>query len=119
LQRKFPNGEYENKYRLKLSQYLDDAYSKSEHSFDISLVDSAINELKLGKAAGPDRLTAEHFKYCHPIVTNILVKLFNLMLFYGYVPDGFGDGLTFPIPKSSSNKHLLSSNDFRGKSNYF
>ena len=111
-----PEKDDENRaqYRLRLLNYSGDPFTNADHFVNIELLDNIIKELKLGKAAGKDHLTAEHFKYSHPIVMGILVKIFNLMLLYNYVPDGFGDGLTFPIPKSASTRKSLSTNDFRG-----
>jgi hypothetical protein len=37
--------------------------------FDTELVSTVILQLQLGKAAGLDCLTAEHFIYCHPILS--------------------------------------------------
>ena len=78
------------------------------------MLEKIISELKNGKAAGLDSLTAEQIKYCHPIVKCILSKLFNLMLIFNYVPDSFGIGLTVPLPKHDSMCKLVTANDFRG-----
>ena len=69
------------------------------------MVDNIITKLKKGKAAGIDYITAEHLQFCHPIVTCILVKLFNLMTIFNYVPTDFGRGVIIPIPKGDD-KHL-------------
>ena len=50
-------------------------------------------------AAGLDNLTAEHLQYSHPVLPLILTKLFNIMLRFGCVPDGFGLSYTAPLPK--------------------
>ena len=34
---------------------------------DIELVDGIVTNLKKGKAAGADRLSSEHFQFCHPL----------------------------------------------------
>src|ERR1043165_5662170 len=60
----------------KIDSYMGDCLSHLDHSIDIELIDHIIHDLKVGKAAGLDSLTVEHFKYSHPIVTSILVKLF-------------------------------------------
>ena len=44
------------------------------YKFDAELVDSVCSKMKRGKAAGLDELTIEH-----PVLVNILVKLFNLL----------------------------------------
>ena len=80
----------------------------------IELIDNIICKLKNGKAASLDNLTAEHIKYCHPIIISILNKLFNLMLKFEIVPEAFGNGLTIPIPKGDSNNSFCHSDDYRG-----
>ena len=81
---------------------------------DVECVDELIHSLKSGKAVGSDNISAEHLKYSHPVVNCILVKLFNLMLHFNHVPDGFGVGLTVPIPKVTSHKIHMTTSDFRG-----
>jgi len=82
--------------------------------FDIQLIDSVVSDMNDGKAAGLDGLSAEHLKYSHPIVINILCKLFNLFIHTGYLPISFGASYTVPIPKLDSRLQALSVNDFRG-----
>jgi hypothetical protein len=40
------------------------------------MVESNINLLKNGKAAGADDLTSEHLKYAHPVLCVLLKKIF-------------------------------------------
>jgi endonuclease/exonuclease/phosphatase family metal-dependent hydrolase len=83
--------------------------------FNTELVSTKVSQLKLGKAAGVDCITAEHLLYCHPIISCILSKLFNLMLTCGYVPAKFGVSYTIPIPKVKDvRSKTLSVDDFRG-----
>lgn len=87
----------------------------SEFLFDAELVSDVLSNLKQGKAAGLDRLTAEHLLHCHPVLPCILHKLFNLILLTGYVPSEFGLSYTIPLLKSQ-NYHSkgLTTDDFRG-----
>ena len=64
---------------------------------------------------GLDNLSAVHLKHCHPIISCILVKLFNLMLRCGYLPIDFGLSCTVPLPKLNDirTKSMVCS-DFRG-----
>ena len=55
--------------------------------------------MKRGKAAGLDELTVEHVVHSHPVLIAILAKLFNIIMFAGYVPYGFRLSYTVPIPK--------------------
>ena len=66
-------------------------------SFDAEKVGNIIFSLSRGKAAGLDCITAEHLQNCHPIISTLLAKLFNLMMRYNYVPRGFGLSYTVPI----------------------
>jgi hypothetical protein len=86
-----------------------------DNVFSIELVSNIIITLKRGKAAGLDSLTAEHLVHCHPSLSCILSKLFNLMLCYGYLPRDFGLSYTVPLIKSNDcrSKSALCS-DFRG-----
>jgi len=107
------DAEFRLRYDTLFQSYQGDCLT-SNSMFTVELVDKIISELKLGKAAGVDGLTAEHVKYSHPIIVAILAKLFNLMLIHKYVPDEFGLGLTIPIPKGDFFGKSASYNDFRG-----
>jgi len=87
-------------------------YSVKNCVFAEDAVEKAICELKRGKAAGADGLTAEHLQACHPILITSLTKLFDLMLIFEYVPDAFGIGVSIPLPKSLS-CHPNSLDDYR------
>ena len=54
---------------------------RDENRFDAELVEIKISELKWGKAAGLDGLTAEHLQHCHGLLPCVLAKLFNVVLF--------------------------------------
>ena len=83
--------------------------------FDTDLVGNSIASLSHGKAAGLDDLTAEHLFYCHPILSCILAKLFNLMLLCRYVPPEFGQSYIVPLPKiKDCRSTAMTCNDFRG-----
>ena len=84
--------------------------------FDAELVESVINNMKLGKAAGLDGLTVEHLRYCDNSLPGILAKLFNVMLYTGCVPTDFGLSFTVPILKNNLNAccKSVTVEDFRG-----
>lgn len=83
--------------------------------FDVDLVSNVISKLSTGKAADIDSLTAEHLQHCHPIISCVLYKLFNLMLCTGYVPRRFGFSYTVPVPKIKDVRSAaLTVDDFRG-----
>jgi len=89
----------------------------------VELLSNVIDKLKRGKAAGLNSLSAEHL-HCHPILSCILAKLFNLMLRFSYLPVNFGLSYTVLLPKVSDYRtKYMSYSDFRGiychKLNYF
>ena len=65
----------------------------------VQIIDTLIYNLKMGKSASVDSLTAEHLKYAHPCLIIILTKLFNMMLALEYVPNAFASSKAIPIPK--------------------
>ena len=73
-----------------------------ESSINVELVDRAIRDLKLGRAAGPDGICAEHLLYSHPVLCVLLSLLFRLMFVYKYVPDSFGVGMIIPLLKGDN-----------------
>jgi len=80
---------------------------------NVEIVETCIRNLKRGKAAGLDGLTAEHIIYSHPIVAVLQTLLFNIMLIHGVVPDAFGIGIVIPLLKNvDGNK--TSTDNYRG-----
>jgi len=77
-------------------------YSELKDLINVELVDKCIQRLKLGKACGPDDLSAEHLLNAHPIVVMQLCELFRLLLYSGCVPDGFGKGTIIPLLKDKT-----------------
>ena len=80
----------------------------------IQCIQAAVNALNDKKAAGYDLLTAEHLKFCHPIVWSCLSDIFSVMLHVGFVPDSFGIGITVPLLKSDSKGSTANSDAYRG-----
>lgn len=56
----------------------------------------------MGKACGPDSLSAEHLLYAHPSLIVHLKLLFGLIFLHGFVPDEFGSGIIVPLIKDKS-----------------
>ena len=79
------------------------------------MVDKVINELKRGKAAGLDTLTAEHLQYSHPAITTVLSKLFYFNITSCRIPPKFGMSFTVPLLKGDSIcGRSVNIEDFRG-----
>ena len=104
-----------DKYVSKRENYTGNFYS-TVLEFDIALIESVIANMQRGKAPGLDGLTSEHLRFSHPAICQILLKLFNIMMDYGCVPDEFGLTYTIPLLKSSysTQNKALSFDDFRG-----
>ena len=74
-------------------------------------VQLALHNLKCGKAAGSDGLTAEHLKYRGAKMIEVIVWLVNRCVKHGYVPDDFGRGVICPAKRK---KHVCRDfDDFR------
>ena len=84
-----------------------------EKIWDVELVDNKILKLAKGKTPGFDGISAEHLKFCHPLVVLALTKLFNLMLQLEFVPSSFGYGIIIPIPKKTDINCCLKVEDYR------
>ena len=107
-------AELHNEYTNMRSNYFGKPLT-DHYLFDVELVSNTIFQLKRGKAAGPDGISAEHLVHSHPIISCILYKLFNLLIKFGYVPSAFGQSYTVPIPKPSDCRtKSMSVDDFRG-----
>ena len=84
-------------------------------AFDTELVSKIITELKRGKAADIDGLTAEHLLFSHPILPVLLSKLFQLIISSRYIPSGFKYSYIVPIPKPKDcHNKVMKCDDFRG-----
>jgi hypothetical protein len=85
-------------------------YQNTAHKFDsdmpnlvtVELINECVNNLKLGKACGPDDLGAEHLHYAHPLLYVHLKFLFCLIFKHGYVPDNFCLGISVPLLKDKT-----------------
>jgi len=85
-----------------------------DSSFDVELVSNIISKLKRGKAVDPFGLSAEHLLFCHPVISVLLSKLFNLMMSTGYIPAGFKYSYIVRVskPKDCRTK-AMTCDDFR------
>jgi len=55
-------------------------------------------------------LTAEHISLAHPVLTVQLTLLFNILIKYSLVPDGFGHGIIVPLVKNMDGDRTTSGN---------
>jgi len=89
-------AELHSQYLIKTREYQGLPLTED---VDVELVSRVVYDLKRGKAADLDNLTAEHILYSHPILPCLLARLFNLILLCNYVPSAFRLSYTIPIPK--------------------
>ena len=101
------------KFHSEFKSYIGD-YLCAGDFFSVEQVSKIICELKTGRAAGHDGLTAEHLIHSHQAAHLLITYLLNLMLLAGHVPTQFGIGVTFPIPKGSPGSKPATLDDFRG-----
>jgi hypothetical protein len=103
--------QLESSFFARFSNYdvSDDGYS----CINVELVQKCIDQLKKGKAAGIDGLTAEHISLAHPILAVHLSLLFNILLVHNLVPDAFGHGVIIPLLKNPDGNQFVSDN-YRG-----
>lgn len=88
------SSEFEGKFKSYVGDPLTTGIS-------VELVDQCIHSLHRGAAAGVDGIAVEHLLFCHPIIVVLISLIFNTMLRWGYVPNDFSQGLTFPLLKGS------------------
>ena len=69
---------------------------------NVELIDKCSRSLKLGKACGPDELSAEHLVHAHPSLIIHICFLFCSMILHEFVPDKFGVGLIVPLVKDKT-----------------
>ena len=107
----------ENKLKVVFEEKLNDYIGNiltTKNLFDVEQITKLITFMKLGKSPGIDGITLEHLIHSHYYVFVMITFLCNLMTISGYVPNEFGCGLTYPIPKTPTYKKLLTTSDFRG-----
>ena len=78
-----------DEYRRLRDNYFCLALPDTIDDFDTELVSNVILALKRGKAPDIDGLTSEHILFGHPILPEIISKLFRLILNIKFIPTGF------------------------------
>ena len=81
--------------------------------FDVEEVEHALKCLKLKRSGGPDNLLPEHLRYCGPVCTNWLCKVYNSICDLELIPDCFKHGIIVPAFKGKGKDPLLV-NSYRG-----
>jgi hypothetical protein len=68
--------------------------------FNVEEIEKAVKSLKQSQTCDCNELTIMHILYSHPAIYVALKILFNTMLFFGVVPNGFGSSVITPVVKS-------------------
>ena len=76
----------------------DGAQYKNINKFycSIKLVRSLLVKLPLNKSVGVDKLSAEHLRFCNPIINVYLGLYYNMCLKHGYIPSNCLDTVIIP-----------------------
>ena len=83
----------------------------TDKPFSITEIKKCIEKLKLGKSAGPDRISNEIIKYSSIVTSKSIVKLFNLILESGNYPTKWRNSFIILIFKKGDRTDL---NNYRG-----
>ena len=67
---------------------------------NVEEVEKCISEMPGKKAAGPDDLCVEHFKFCSKRVNVLLSLSLTSMLVHGHLPSSLIESLLVPIVKN-------------------
>jgi len=93
-----PNDkDKDNQFRKRYFDKKSSSGSDVAFLFNAEIVNLAMNKLSDNKAPGHDYIKIEHIKHSHPSTVLILAKLFDILLYTGFIPDDFGVGLTTPL----------------------
>ena len=76
-------------------------------------VTKGISKLHSGKVPGHDGVTKENLVAAGPVLTEVLVTIFNMIIQYEYVPVNFRRGIQIPLYKGK-NAPPLDTNSYRG-----
>ena len=77
----------------------------------VAEVQAAIKALKDNKAAGPDGLSSEFFRYSAPCVSHFLTEYFHKLFNTGTFPSEWSESVILPIYKKC---YVNSPNNYRG-----
>ena len=85
-----------------LDHLCDGAQYKNINKFycSIKLVSSLLVKLPLNKSVDVDKLSAEHLRFCDPIINVYLSLYYNMCLKHGYIPSNCLDTVIIPTLKN-------------------
>ena len=68
---------------------------------------NAIENLNYNKCCGPDKIAAENFRYCSPVIGLVLSQFFTVVLSHGFIPSEMLNATIKPIIKDPKGKQRL------------
>ena len=92
------NSTISTKYKDEVREFLNYCDVNDFHIYIIDVKD-AIKHLKKGKAAGLDKLSAEHFMYASDRIFALLTFCYNAMISHNYMPESITNTILVPIVK--------------------
>ena len=100
--------------KIVLDHLCDGAQYKNINKFycSIKLVRSLLVKLPLNKSVGVDKLSAEHLRFCNPIINVYLSLYYNMCLEHGYIPSNCLDTVII-LTLKNINGNINDSNNFR------
>ena len=98
------NVNLKNKFLDDFEKYFSSEKWGDDDVVILSILDIqlALNNLKCGKAAGSNGLTAKHLKYGGARMIEVIVWLVNMCVKHGYVPNDFGRGVICRLRKKKT-----------------
>lgn len=74
------------------------------------MITQVIKELKAGKAAGPDAISAEHCKLASPLISDVVALLLESSMCHGYIPQPLMQVKIVPILKKKGLDRTIANN---------
>lgn len=82
-----------------VKQELNDMFSELDVPFSRLDILKGISDLNLNKSGGPDRILNEFLIHGKNVLAGYFLNLFNKLLYLGYFPKKWSEGLIVPIHK--------------------
>ena len=106
------NERFSEKYSAYIANHNESCDCKTTYVSIYDLID-ALNNMKMGKCADEDEISAEHLHFAPVNMLSRLTALFNSMLRHSYVPKQFQRGFMVPLVKDHQG-NLSDTNNYRG-----
>ena len=106
------NTESDKATESELSQLeKQEIFNELSFCIQVSEIEKAVKDLKIGKASGPDSINSEILKCSSRVIAPILQKVFNHILTEGKYPETWAEGIITPLHKKGN---LHDPDNYRG-----